>query len=259
MNRAEAIKLIGSRVEVWTSANGCYVGRLVEIVPSRPWRGVVGHEIDKPAGTVTSTDHHGLVSANLVKFRGDSDGGSLGEPLPTITSGQGAARPAGAAHALGIDAAYLVQFNYGQKQWHDVESPLVTVPSQGLHFGLVYAFLVKYFGTAIAASAADPAPTVTTKERFGVVMVQVAPGVVEPAVSLSVTRDGVAENYVIADIGLRMLTPRELARAQGFPDTYILTGTKSQQVAKIGNSVCPIMAKVMVEANFSNTYARAGR
>lgn len=54
---------------------------------------------------------------------------------------------------------------------------------------------------------------------------------------------------LIADIGLRMLTPRELARAQGFPDTYLLTGSKSQQVAKIGNSVPPHLARAMVEAN----------
>ena len=46
-----------------------------------------------------------------------------------------------------------------------------------------------------------------------------------------------------------MLTPRELARAQGFPDSYKLTGTKTSQVAKIGNSVCPVLAKVLVEAN----------
>ena len=54
----------------------------------------------------------------------------------------------------------------------------------------------------------------------------------------------------IWDIGLRMLQPRELARAQGFPDTYILTGTKTSQVARIGNSVCPDMAEALVRANF---------
>ena len=64
--------------------------------------------------------------------------------------------------------------------------------------------------------------------------------------------------YQIADIGLRMLTPRELARAQGFPDSYILTGTKSSQVARIGNSVCPVMAEALVRANFQGN-ERTGR
>jgi DNA (cytosine-5)-methyltransferase 1 len=46
--------------------------------------------------------------------------------------------------------------------------------------------------------------------------------------------------------------PRELARAQGFPDSYVLTGTKTQQVARIGNSVVPHVACAIVRANTSN-------
>ena len=102
----------------------------------------------------------------------------------------------------------------------------------GNHAALVYSFLVKYFGTAIGASLHEPAPTTTSKDRFGLVTVQVN-----------------GEPYVIVDIGMRMLTPRELARAQGFPDTYLLTGTKTSQVARIGNSVCPHVASAIVRAN----------
>jgi DNA (cytosine-5)-methyltransferase 1 len=54
--------------------------------------------------------------------------------------------------------------------------------------------------------------------------------------------------YVLADIGMRMLVPRELARAQGFPDSYILTGSQRDQIARIGNSVCPPVAKALVAA-----------
>jgi DNA (cytosine-5)-methyltransferase 1 len=84
----------------------------------------------------------------------------------------------------------------------------------------------------------DPMHTVTTKDRLGLV---------------TVTIDG--EEFVIADIGMRMLQPRELARAQGFPDRYILTGTKSAQVARIGNSVCPDVAAAIVSANLENDEA----
>jgi DNA (cytosine-5)-methyltransferase 1 len=56
---------------------------------------------------------------------------------------------------------------------------------------------------------------------------------------------------LIVDIGMRMLTPRELARAQGFGDSYQLTGTKTSQVARIGNSVCPVMARALVQSVFS--------
>jgi DNA (cytosine-5)-methyltransferase 1 len=75
-------------------------------------------------------------------------------------------------------------------------------------------------------------PTATGKDRFGLVVVTIA-----------------GEPYVIVDIGMRMLTPRELARAQGFPDTYVLTGTKTSQVARIGNSVCPHVAAAIIKAN----------
>jgi len=111
------------------------------------------------------------------------------------------------------------------------DEPMRTVTT-GNHAALVYSFLVKYFGTAIGASLHEPSPTATGKDRFGLVTVQVN-----------------GEPYVIVDIGMRMLTPRELARAQGFPDTYLLTGTKTSQVARIGNSVCPHVAAAIVRAN----------
>ena len=99
-------------------------------------------------------------------------------------------------------------------------------------FGMVYAFLAKYYGTAIGQTLEVPLDTITGKDRFGVV---------------TLTIDG--QEYAIADIGMRMLQPHELAKAQGFPDDYTLIGTKSEQVAKIGNSVCPPVAEALVRAN----------
>lgn len=117
----------------------------------------------------------------------------------------------------------------------------------------VAAFLVKYYGTdgeneTSQIQAADrQLDAVTTKARFAVV---------------TVTIDAVT--YVIVDIGLRMLKPRELARAQGFPDSYILDPivrkfirgkwverrlTIAEQISAIGNSVCPPVARALVEAN----------
>ena len=55
--------------------------------------------------------------------------------------------------------------------------------------------------------------------------------------------------HVIRDVGMRMLTPRELARAQGFPDSYVLTGTKTSQISRVGNAVVPAMSRVLAEAN----------
>ena len=239
---------------------------LVSALLTKHYGGVVGHELNKPVGTVTSVDHHALTTAHLVKmnhgepssksvdepaptitsqtnrstlttahlikFRGDSQGVPVDDPMPTITSGAGAERPAGCPHALGLAAVTLNKF-YGTNVGQDVEAPLHTVTGQGLKFGLVYAFLCKYFGTAIGCPVDEPLHTVTSKDRMGVVTVMI---------------DGVT--YAIADIGMRMLQPRELAKAQGFPDDYVLNGSKSNQVAKIGNSVCPQVAKALVRSNW---------
>lgn len=98
---------------------------------------------------------------------------------------------------------------------------------------LVASFLTQYYGSGGQHSRADaPLPAVVTKARHGLV---------------TVTIDG--SDYVLSDVGLRMLTPRELARAQGFPDSYVLEGTKEQQIARVGNSVVPQVAAAIVRAN----------
>ena len=180
-------------------------------------------DIEAPLGTVVAGGcKAALVSAFIAKHFGGVIGTEVDNPLPTtLTSGC----------QNQLVAASLVHMNHGEKQWSEVDEPLRTVTSSN-HAALVYGFLTKYFSTAIGQSLEDPAHTVTSKDRFGLVTVMI---------------DG--DPYVIVDIGMRMLTPRELARAQGFPDTYELTGTKTSQVARIGNSVCPVMAKVLVEAN----------
>lgn len=193
--------------------------------PSNEFR---GNAADEPLRTQTIENRHGLVSALLTKHYGGVVGHEVDKPIGTITQVD--------HHALTV--ATMVQTGYGERDGQqprvlDIQKPLGTVVSGGCKFGLVYAFLCKYFGTAIGQEVDDPLHTITAKERFGVVTVQV---------------DGVT--YAIADIGMRMLQPRELAKAQGFPDDYILLGSKSNQVAKIGNSVPPQLAKALVKANW---------
>jgi DNA (cytosine-5)-methyltransferase 1 len=123
-----------------------------------------------------------------------------------------------------------------------VEEPNPTVTADGTHQAEVRAFLMKYYGNEVDGhDPADPIGTVTTRDRFGIVTVN-------------------GEPYQITDIGMRMLTPRELFKAQGFPPGYeIETGvfedgarrplTKTAQVRMCGNSVCPPIAAALVSAN----------
>ena len=65
------------------------------------------------------------------------------------------------------------------------------------------------------------------------------------------------EEYALVDIGMRMLQPPRAGARPRFPDSYILTGTKSEQVARIGNSVCPPVAEALVRAQFPRLARRA--
>ena len=168
------------------------------------------------------------VAAFLAQHFTGMVGKPLTVPMPTVT----------AIDHHSLVAASLIQTGYGERKGQapralDIEQPLGTIVAGGAKHGLVAAFLTQYYGSGGQHSRLDaPLPTVVTRARHGLVTVPI---------------DG--RDYVLADIGLRMLTPRELARAQGFPDTYVLEGSKAQQIARIGNSVCPQVAAAIVRAN----------
>ena len=209
---------------------------LVNAFLAKNYTGVVGSKLQSPVGTVTTTDHHSLVAAHLTKFRTGSVGSDMQEPVHTVTAGP-KENPAGAPHAMGLVAASLAKLR-GTSTAQPVAEPLHTVSAQGTHFAEVRAFLVKYYGTEQHPQITNPLHTVTTKDRFGLVTIH-------------------GEEYAITDIGLRMLAPRELFRAQGFPENYRIGDrpedgfrlTKSAQVRMCGNSVCPPLACAIVAAN----------
>lgn len=193
---------------------------------------------EDPLGAVLGKEKHALVSAFLTKFRTGATGSAMTEPVHTITAGGFQKREGGNGHAMGLVSAHIMKMR-GENVGHGMDEPMHTVTAGGLHHAEVRAFLVKYFGTDQDPRLEEPLHTVTTKDRFGLVMVH-----------------GV--EYQIVDIGMRMLTPRELYRAQGFPDSYIIDRTKdgkqlskAAQVRMCGNSVSPVLAEVLVKANLS--------
>ena len=139
-----------------------------------------------------------------------------------------------------LTATFITKF-YKSGIGQSCTEPLHTVTTSAGHFGLVSAFLVKYYGTGTGQTLKEPLATITTKDRFGLVT---------PVFKI----DG--ENYTIEDIFLRMLKPEELKIMQGFPKDYIIDRDYKwkpypavEQVKRIGNSVVPVMAKALVEAN----------
>jgi DNA (cytosine-5)-methyltransferase 1 len=191
--------------------------------------------LGEPLSTVTSKAEHLLVVPTLIQTGyGERKGQAprvpgLDKPLGTIVAGA-------AKHAL--VAAFLAK-HYTGVVGQEMGQPIGTVTGVD-HHSLVHAFLVKFYGNGGQWAGCDePMHTLPTKDRMGLVMVA-------------------GEPYRIADIGLRMLQPRELARAQGFGDGYLLSAPdrglslpKHAQVRMIGNSVCPPMAHALVAANYS--------
>lgn len=196
-----------------------------------------GQRIEEPLATITAA-HRGeqalvvprLVAAFLAKHysdQGQRPGLSLFEPLSTVTSVD--------HHALA--AVHLSQLN-GTSTGATPEQPLGSITAQGNHFAEVRAFLVAYYGNEQdGGHLLDPLRTLSTRDRFGLVTV-----------------DG--SDYLIADIGMRMLQPRELFNAQGFRPDYQIdiehNGkrlSKTAQVRLVGNSVCPPIAAAIVRAN----------
>lgn len=210
--------------------------------------GVVGSDIRQPLDTITSQDHNALLTASVTKLYGTSTGSDATEPLPTVT-GQG-------GH-LGVVAANLVS-HYGESAAQSIENPAPSITAGGMgHTALVEApMITHYYGNEDScAPVEDPLRTVTVKDRCALVKAflhRFLPGMTFDGDYVTVTIRGAV--YVIVDIAMRMLVPRELARATGFPDDYLLFGTQTQQVARIGNAVPPAFAHALVSANLDEDY-----
>lgn len=162
---------------------------------------------------------------------GDSRGQLLTEPIKTIDT----------SNRYGLVTAFITKF-YKTGIGQGCDEPLHTITTSPGHFGLVSAFLIKYYGNGCGQTLDAPLGTITTKDRFGLV-------------NVLIEIDG--ERYIISDIFLRMLKAEpELKLMQGFPEDYIITHDDDgkiypvkERVARIGNSVVPVMAEALVSAN----------
>jgi DNA (cytosine-5)-methyltransferase 1 len=221
---------------------------LVDNTFRRLAHGVVRYVIDNPRPfivplptSVRAPDRSEQVAAFIARHFGQSVGHRADQPLAATTAD-------GGGHSA-LVTAHIIKLKGTCRDGQPITQPLHTVQAGGQHYGLVFAFLTKYYGTDQDPRLESPLHTITTKDRFALVTVSVA-----------------GETYVIVDIGMRMLTPRELFRAQGFPDSYIIDPLvqdkrvksrekliplpKTGQVRMCGNSVCPDVAEALVAANY---------
>lgn len=190
---------------------------------------VRGQALDEPLMTQDTSNRYALSVAHIMKnYAGNYQGAGSDaeEPLGTVTAKD---------HNSLVTAHIMTMRNNMDGQ--PIDEPLTTISTSGAHHAEVQAFLVKYFSNGAPKPVSEPLDTVTTKDRFAVVTIH-------------------GEDYIITDIRMRMLQPRELFRAQGFPEEYIIDRDadenpypKSKQVARCGNAVTPPVPTALVRAN----------
>ena len=189
-------------------------------------------DLSEPMHTVTAHDREALVSAHIQKYFGGVVGTDSREPLPTVTT----------ADHNAMCAAHIAEFK-GQDIGQSMNAPLRTITASAGEFAECHAVLAKAGDRRLGH----------WPEIRSLLNRYCGYNLADDDVILMVIR-GVA--YYIADITMRMLTPRELYNAMGFPPDYVIDRDylgnaygKTKQVARCGNAVCPPMAEAMVRAN----------
>ncbi len=219
--------------------------------------GAPGSSAKEPMLTITAGGHHGIISQLLIQYHSETTangvrGQQATEPIQTIDT----------SNRYGLVMSYMTKF-YKSGTGQDLQEPIHTITTSPGHFGTVSVlaveckelqeagideetaqkctwvsqFIMEYYGCGTGQSLKDALHTIVTRDRFALITV-------------------LWNEYVILDIFLRMLKPEELKLGQGFPEDYIIdrdyNGNRypvSKQVARIGNSVVPVMAKKLVEVN----------
>ncbi|EEN1041210.1 DNA cytosine methyltransferase [Salmonella enterica] len=187
-----------------------------------------GVGLDEPVHSVTTVDHHAVVAAHLMVNNTGHPGGTLDNPVHTLTTGN---------HHAAI-TSHLVKLRGTCRDGQPTSEPMPTVTAGGLHIGEVK--------TTLAVDEYDEHRAQQTLEFLREYCGEDCDGLV--------TVEGIT--YRIVDIGMRMLQPHELYRAQGFPEWYIIDQdyrgkkyAKDKQVARCGNAVPPPFAEALVRAN----------
>lgn len=226
-----------------------------------------GQKVTEPLMTLDASNRYGVSEAYLTKYYGNEKGGiSVADPLHTVT----------AKDREAVTAVHMEKFYSGGYTGcgSSAKEPLGTITAVD-HNGISATFLSKFYKTGIGQETSDPLHTVTTSPgHFGLTIVKLEREntnlghwneireLLNQYADYKIGCDEILlisiknQKYFISDIGLRMLTPKELYAANGFPADYIIdkdcdgkTYGKTKQVARCGNAVPPPFAEALVRAN----------
>ncbi len=201
---------------------------------SKFYGGVVGADVRNPMPTVTAIDHNGLALPFLTKYYSGADQNcSCNDPLHTITT----------KDRISLCTNYLTILR-DNMDCRPVNEPLNTITTSGAHFANTKVYIKKYEKGCNLGYWSEVRKILNEYTDWNLADNEI----------LIFNINGI--ECFISDIGLRMLQPKELYQAQGFPADYIIeqdyTGKiypKTKQIARCGNAVPPAFAKALVQAN----------
>lgn len=250
-----------------SKAEGCCVAANLIQYHTEQSENVRGQGMGDPIMTVDSSNRYGLAAVNLTEYYGNGNPLDVSEPMHTVTSRDREA----------VVMAHVSEFR-NASIGRDPRDPAGTITSHD-HEGVAAAHMVKFKAQELGTDPAEPLPTVCAKSGSGgfarcfAVLVKANSrenlgnwpqirALLNEHCGYSLGDDDIillligGVCFYISDITLRMLTPRELYRAMGFPDDYIIDRDwqgneykKTDQVARCGNAVCPALAEALVRAN----------
>lgn len=232
-----------------------------------------GADIEKPLPTITAKDHNRVIAPTLIQYHSETSDNEvraceLREPLPTVDT----------SNRYGIASAFIHKYYAGNYEGagSDIASPLDTITTEERH-ALTLPYMTEFYGNEKDGTpCTQPLRTIMANNKAAVIEVKVAKisgsqnlgywtkvrTLLNEYADYNLADDEILlflidnVRWFIYDIGMRMLTPRELYRAQGFPEDYIIEFdvngkpySKKEQIARCGNAVCPPMAEAVVRAN----------
>lgn len=229
------------------------------------------HGMDEPVPTITTGDRNFVIAPSLIQYHSEQSkkevrGQRVDAALNTVDG----------SNRYGLSAAWLTQYFSGDGHYHSVEKPLATITTMERE-GVTCAHLAHFKGKDKGQNPLDPLMTVTARDgQFADIRTMLVKWdgrtdlgywsevrkLLNTYCDYDIKDDEILLLnirgiwYYISDIGLRMLAPRELYDAMGFPHDYIIDRdvkgnpiSRGDQVARCGNAVCPAVAEALVRAN----------
>lgn len=230
-----------------------------------------GADVERPLPTITATDHNVLVTPYFASYHAEQNKKDcrcqmLTAPLSTLDT----------SNRYALVTPFLTKY-YSGEHGQRTDMPLGTITTKE-RFSCIVPFMTHFYsggGSAEASAVSEPMRTVTANNKIAVATVKLSGqsvgrwdkvrDMINRYTDYEIADDEIivfeigGERFYIQDIGMRFLTVKELYAAQGFPGDYKyefdVNGkpySKKEAVARCGNSVCPVMAQVLVRANASD-------